>query len=126
MSLCDTNILIEFYKENPKVISNLRSIGESNIAISIVTSGELLFTAFNKRELNQISRDIDKLNLLYISQPIWNRFIELMNQYVLIHRLSMPDGLIAATCLVEEIPLYTHNLKDFKFIDGLKLHREKD
>jgi predicted nucleic acid-binding protein len=38
----------------------------------------------------------------------------------------MPDGLIAATCLVEEIPLYTHNLKDFKFIDGLKLHREKD
>jgi len=126
MSLCDTNILIEFYKENPKVISNLRSIGESNIAISIVTSGELLFGAFNKRELNQISRDIDKLNLLYISQPIWNRFIELMNQYVLIHRLSMPDGLIAATCLVEEIPLYTHNLKDFKFIDGLKLHREKD
>jgi len=126
MSLCDTNILIEFYKENPKVISNLRSIGESNIAISIVTSGELLFGAFNKRELNQISRDIDKLNLLYISQPIWHRFIELMNQYVLIHRLSMPDGLIAATCLVEEIPLYTHNLKDFKFIDGLKLHREKD
>jgi len=126
MSLCDTNILIEFYKENPKVISNLRSIGESNIAISIVTSGELLFGAFNKRELNQISRDIDKLNLLYISQPIWNRFIELMNKYVLSHRLSMPDGLIAATCLVEEIPLYTHNLKDFKFIDGLKLHREKD
>ena len=126
MSLCDTNILIEFYKENPKVISNLRSIGESNIAISIVTSGELLFGAFNKRELNQSSRDIDKLNFLYISQPIGNRFIELMNQYVLIHRLSMPDGLIAATCLVEEIPLYTHNLKDFKFIDGLKLHREKD
>jgi len=126
MSLCDTNILIEFYKENPKVISNLRSIGESNIAISIVTSGELLFGAFNKRELNQSSRDIDKPNLLYISQPIGNRFIELMNQYVLIHRLSTPDGLIAATCLVEEIPLYTHNLKDFKFIDGLKLHREKD
>lgn len=126
MSLCDTNILIEFYKENRKVISNLRSIGESNVAISIVTSGELLFGAFNKRELNQISRDIDKLNLLYISQPIWNRFIELMNQYVLSHRLSMPDGLIAATCLVEEIALYTHNLKDFKFIDGLKLHREKD
>lgn len=63
MSLCDTNILVEFYKENPKVISNLRSIGESNIAISIVTSGELLFGAFNKRELNQSSRDIDKLNL---------------------------------------------------------------
>lgn len=63
MSLCDTNILVEFYKENPKVISNLRSIGESNVAISIVTSGELLFGAFNKRELNQSSRDIDKLNL---------------------------------------------------------------
>jgi len=40
--LCDTNILIEFYKENPEVIKNLRIIGQQQIAVSIVTVGELL------------------------------------------------------------------------------------
>lgn len=56
MILCDTDVIIEFYKENPQVIRNLRSIGEPNIAISIITSGELLYGALNKRELNQISK----------------------------------------------------------------------
>ena len=46
--LCDTNIIIEFYKENPRVIKNLHDIGQQNIAVSIVTSGELLYGALNK------------------------------------------------------------------------------
>ena len=31
------------------------------------------------------------------------------------------DAIIAATCLVYDLPLRTHNKKDFKFIDGLEL-----
>ncbi len=125
MILCDTDVIIEFYKENPRVIKNLRSIGEQNIAISIITSGELLFGSLNKRELNQIARDIEKLNLIHINKEIGDRFNQLLIQYSLSHRLSLPDRLIAATCLVENIPLYTHNLKDFKFIDGLLLYQEQ-
>ena len=120
MILCDTDVIIEFYKENQQVIRNLRTIGERNIAISIVTSGELLFGALNKRELNQISRDIEKLNLVHINKEIGNCFNQLLIQYSLSHRLNLPDGLIAATCIVEKIPLYTHNLKDFKFIEDRK------
>jgi tRNA(fMet)-specific endonuclease VapC len=125
MILCDTDVIIEFYKETPRVIKNLRAIGEQNIAISIVTSGELLFGALNKRELNQISRDIETLNLIHVNKEIGERFHQLLIQYSLSHKLSLPDGLIAATCLVEDIPLYTHNLKDFKFITGLRLYQEK-
>ena len=47
-----------------------------------------------------------------------------MNSYALSHRLSVPDGLIAATALTEDLPLYTHNLKDFRYIAGLELHKE--
>ena len=125
MILCDTDVIIEFYKENPRVIKNLHRIGEQNIAISVITSGELLFGALNKRELNQISRDIVKLNLIHINKEIGDRFNQLLIQYSLSHRLSLPDGLIAATCLTEKFPLYTHNLKDFKFIEGLLLYHEK-
>jgi tRNA(fMet)-specific endonuclease VapC len=77
MILCDTDVIIEFYKENPQVIRNLRSIGEPNIAISIITSGELLYGALNKRELNQISKDIGKLNLIHIDKEIGDCFNQL-------------------------------------------------
>lgn len=48
-----------------------------------------------------------------------------MHEYSLSHRLSVPDGLIAATALTEDISLYTHNLKDFRYIKGIKLFKEK-
>ncbi len=34
MILCDTNILIEFYKNNSQVISELRYIGLNQLAVS--------------------------------------------------------------------------------------------
>ncbi len=45
MILCDTNILIEFYKGNSAVIDVLQDIGISNLAVSIVTTGELFYGA---------------------------------------------------------------------------------
>jgi hypothetical protein len=45
-----------------------------------------------------------------------------MEQYSLSHKLSLPDALIAATALVYDVPLYTMNLKDFRFIPKLKLY----
>ncbi len=123
--LCDTNILIEFYKENSKVLRNLRAIGQDNIAISIVTVGELLFGAINKRELVRIKQDLAHLHVFHLNQQSGERFTQLMIQYSLSHKLSLPDGLIAATALSENISLYTHNTRDFKFIKGLNLYIEK-
>jgi tRNA(fMet)-specific endonuclease VapC len=60
--LCDTNIIIEFYKENPGVIKNLQGIGQQNIAVSVITAGELLYGAFNKKELNRIKSDLEHLH----------------------------------------------------------------
>jgi tRNA(fMet)-specific endonuclease VapC len=50
---------------------------------------------------------------------------QLMTDYSLSHKLSLPDGLIAATSLIENINLYTLNLKDFKYIKGIKLYDAK-
>ena len=41
--LCDTNIIIEFYKENSSVLKKLRVIGQEHIAVSIVTAGEIFW-----------------------------------------------------------------------------------
>ncbi|MEN8122482.1 MAG: hypothetical protein ABFS35_19215 [Bacteroidota bacterium] len=49
--ICDTNILIEFYKGNSEIIKNLQEIGSQNIALSSVTAAGLIFGALNKKEL---------------------------------------------------------------------------
>jgi predicted nucleic acid-binding protein len=45
-----------------------------------------------------------------------------METYSLSHKLSIPDALIASTALVYNLDLYTLNLKDFRFIEGLNLY----
>jgi len=119
--LCDTNILIEFYKNNQNIIAQLNKIGAKNIAISSVTAGELLFGALNKREMLTIKKNIDHLILLHTNEWVSKKFIELMLTYSKSHGLAVPDALIAATALVNEIPLYTLNTKDFIFIENLLL-----
>lgn len=119
--LCDTNILIEFYKGNIEIGKTLESIKQKNIRISVVTAGELLFGVLNKKELKQINKDISFLGLLNITESTGRVFIELMNKYSLSHNLNLPDGLIAATSIDNEIPLFTLNTKDFKFIKELEL-----
>ncbi len=120
--LCDTNILIEFYKNNQKIVAVLRDIGAENIAISAVTAGELLFGALNKKEVQTIKRDIEHLILMHINDLISEKYIELMLQYSKSHGLAIPDALIAATALVNNVSLYTLNRKDFIFIAGLTLY----
>jgi tRNA(fMet)-specific endonuclease VapC len=123
--LCDTNIIIEFYKENQGVIKNLQRIGQHNIAISIITAGELLYGALNKKELSRIKSDLEHLQIIHLTPEIGECFSQLMVDYALSHRLSLPDGLIAATSLIEDVSLYTHNLKDFKYIKDIRLYKEK-
>ncbi len=119
--LCDTNILIEVYKGNIDIIEKLTFIGQSNLAISDVTSGELLYGARDKRELKIIKEDISKLINLPITSEISNLAINLIQEYSLSHKLGLPDALIAATSLFYELDLYTLNVKDFSYIDKISL-----
>jgi tRNA(fMet)-specific endonuclease VapC len=60
--LCDTDVIIEFYRNNPDIIAELKKIGQQNIALSTVTAGELIYGALNKRELTQIKKDLKTLS----------------------------------------------------------------
>jgi tRNA(fMet)-specific endonuclease VapC len=78
MILCDTNILIEFYKNNQQISAVLRDIGPENIAISAVTAAELYYGALNKQELHKIKAHLALLHNYPITLPISNRFLMLM------------------------------------------------
>jgi tRNA(fMet)-specific endonuclease VapC len=121
--LCDTDVMIEFYRGNPEVIAELREIGQENIALSYITVGELIFGAFNKRDLTKLKRSIEHLILLDIDNKTCTKFVNLISAYALSHRLAVPDGFIAATAIEYDVELFTLNKKDFRFIEGLRLYQ---
>lgn len=105
MILCDTNILIEFYKDNVTVIESLRSIGVNHIAVSVITKAELFYGARNKQEMQRISKHLDLCHGYPITIEVSHLFIELMATYSLSHKPSIPDMLIAATAMIHGIKL---------------------
>lgn len=123
MILCDTNILIEFYKGNTGVVAELQMIGLANLRISVVTAGELYYGALDKRELGKIQKHLALLDQIPLDNDISAKFLSLLEEYALSHKLSVPDALIAATALSQNLPLYTLNLKDFQYIPNLILHK---
>lgn len=123
MILCDTDIIIELYRNNNRIISELKKLGQENIAISIVTVGELFFGALNKSELKKIENDVKSLTVKNIDEEISVIFYSLMNQYSLSHKLGIPDALIASTAIANNIELFTLNLKHFTYIPELRLYK---
>ncbi|MDX2247093.1 MAG: type II toxin-antitoxin system VapC family toxin [Bacteroidia bacterium] len=119
--ICDTNILIELYRNNRDVRQELMQIGQNRLAVSAISAGELIFGARNKAELQQIVADLASIKIFSLDERITQQSLELMKSFSLSHRLSLPDALIAATALAKNLPFYTLNTKDFKYLPGIRL-----
>jgi tRNA(fMet)-specific endonuclease VapC len=119
MILLDTNILIEVLKGNNSIIDRL--IPERQYGISAVCAMELIYGARDKAEVKKIEKALSQLRCYHITSAISKTALDLMHQYSKSHGLSIPDALIAATAIIEEISLFTLNIKDFRYIDALSL-----
>ena len=126
MILCDTDIFVEALKNTASVTSLLKGIGFQNISLSAITLMELYFGALNKRELAKIKNRMQKLKIVNLNNVITETAIDLIETYSKSHGLRIPDALIASTAICSRMELLTHNVKDFKFIERIKLYSEKD
>ena len=84
---------------------------------------ELYFGSLSKRELNKIKNHLKTLNVVHFDNNVSELAVSLIESYSKSHGLQIPDAIIAATALSLEIKLFTLNLKDFRYIDGLKLQK---
>ncbi|MBF0309909.1 MAG: type II toxin-antitoxin system VapC family toxin [Magnetococcales bacterium] len=118
--LLDTNVLIDYLACYPDV-SFLRRVERSLVegaAVSIITTIELLGW---RGHTDQSRLDARKLLLAMDEIPLSRKVAD---QVVLLRgRLSikLPDAIIAASALVEGLPLMTRNVEDFRRIDALRL-----
>ncbi len=120
MILLDTNILIEILKGNPETGNKIKSFNQS-LAISSISAMELYYGARDKAESKKLEKFIALFRIIHLNEAISRKSTALIRTYAKSHGLDIPDSLIAGTALVSGCKIYTYNLKDFKYIDGLAL-----
>ena len=121
--LCDTNILIDYFHGDERITQELDYLTFDRLAISVVSIAEIYY-GMRKREAATTRELIRKFNHLYIDKEISKLFIQFVLGYKHMH-IGIPDALIAATTLANNIELYTSNRKDFDFIDNIKLYNPR-
>jgi len=120
MIVLDTNVLIEILKGNNETIKKVEAFTDT-LCISSITVMELYYGALNKVELNKLEKFVSLFNIIHLNENISKSSTKLIKSYAKSHSLDIPDSLIASTVLESDAVLLTYNLKDFKYIEGMKL-----
>lgn len=119
--LCDTCILIDYLRGDESIRKILSRDRGEGLGMSVITHMELMVGAFNKQEINTIKKAFADFQTLDLSVSISQKGSMLIEQFSKSHGLLIPDALIAATALEYNLPLFTSNISDFRFIPGINL-----
>jgi tRNA(fMet)-specific endonuclease VapC len=121
MILIDTNILIDYLKGNSQAEAFIQKYGKANLIINSIIAMELYQGARNKSEFGKIKKELAGFIMVDINEAISQTALRLEERYAVSHQVSIPDYFIAATALVYDLEIRTHNLKDFRFIPNIKV-----
>lgn len=114
--LVDTNAVIDFcaLRLPDKRHRFLSSILDDSPTISVINKIELLSHPVIP---NALEIFLSVAHILSLDNDITNETIALRRA----HKIKLPDAIIAATAIVNNLTLVTHNTKDFTQITGLSL-----
>lgn len=108
----DSNILIYISKNILKIEDIITS--DIRPSISIISYIEVLgFPFITNEDQLYMQKICSSCKLIYLSDLIVLETINIRKKY----RIKLPDAIIYATALIENVPLLTKNIKDFKLID---------
>jgi len=122
MIICDTNIFIHYFNGDKPTQAELEKIGLPNILMPSITKMELLRGMENKNKIQWMQSRIKHFNIIHVTEEVSEKATDLVEAFALSHRLTIPDALIGAMALVYDIPLFTYNVKDFRFMPNIILH----
>ena len=119
--LWDTNAVIYYLHDllpepNAKFFDQICLNGAP--CFSVITEIELLsWQSTAKEELEIIQSFIQNSLVLEITPDIKSITAEIRKKY----KLKLPDAIISATAVSQNLTLLTRNIKDFQKVEGLKL-----
>ena len=121
MYTLDTNVIIAYYRRDPRVVPVLREIlrdPTSSIYVSTITEAEL----FSFANLSEEEKDFIEAILQTISlPPAISHVARIAGTLRAPYGIKLADAFIAATALFTGSTLLTSNVRDFKKIPSLKL-----
>jgi predicted nucleic acid-binding protein len=119
--LIDTNIAIGYIGKELSTQSTIwleNQIDAGECAISIINWIEIFsFSTMTAAEKTQFDDFCNRLYKFNISEDIANQTVQIRQ----ITKIKLPDALIAATAVTQNLTLLTRNTADFKNISGLKI-----
>ena len=117
----DTSIFIEFLRAKDKTKTVLFQIPEADhFYISSVTLYELLIEANTPEKVNDIKILTEGIPVLAFNEDVASKAAQIYQQLRKQNKMiEFRDIFIAATCIVNDLPVKTANLKHFERIEGL-------
>jgi predicted nucleic acid-binding protein len=117
--LVDSKEIIDYVSNRipEKSAKQLDIYFNSNFSVSIVSKIEVLGFNTQEYELEQLESFIQLSSIVYIDEAVADKTIEIRRM----KRIKLPDAIIAATALVQNCILLSHNTTDFKKIEGLQV-----
>jgi predicted nucleic acid-binding protein len=117
--LVDSNVIIDYVSNRipEKSAKQLDNYFNSNFSVSIISKIEVLGFNTLDYELEQLESFIQLSSIVYIDEAVADKTIEIRRM----KRIKLPDAIIAATALVKNCILLSHNPTDFKKIEGLQV-----
>lgn len=122
--IVDTDILIKAYRDDVIKIKNLKLL-KNSYCISVISAMELIAGSNNLKQLASFNKVLKVYSILHINESISYKAFQLYKNYMLSNKPGLPDSLIAASALENNLLLYTDNKKHFDFIEGIKFYKEK-
>lgn len=115
-NLCDTSVFIGYLRGDAEISAYLNNQQPS---CSIITAAELLQGVENKRDQRVVEKILRRILMLPVTAAISELMLDLIGTFHLSHGLVIPDALIAATAIEQNLTLITHNTKHFSYLPGL-------
>ncbi|MDD5321742.1 MAG: type II toxin-antitoxin system VapC family toxin [Methylococcales bacterium] len=121
--LCDTCVIIDYMSGRSQALNDLLH-NDVTLFVNSIIEMELLQGARDKNELQRIEKKLGAFRLLNMQQTIFDLATQFIREYRLSHGLALPDAVIGATAIYYQIPLFTYNRKDFRFLPAIQFPDE--
>lgn len=116
--ILDSNIVIYAFEPKYRESNLEKFLLQGEFSVSNITRLEVMgFWRNSDAEFERFAMFFDALHVLAVSSEIVDRAIQLRRQ----KSMGLADAIIAATALLHQLPLVTHNTRDFQWIEGLEL-----
>ena len=124
--MLDTNIVSDLIR-NPagRATARLRQHGEAGICVSIITAAELHYGAAKRgsaRLMNRVDAVLSTMDVLPFDMPADKEYGRIRAELEAVGQPIGPTDLfIAAHAYATGVTLVTHNVQEFRRVQGLKL-----